>query len=99
MNLNNMGTGRKLINAVIEQGNLKTMGWTRQQQKELLDKQPNPHNVNTRKPWATQALNLENQDGLLGQTLLLNDNNDSQKQQGFNFHMKINRIDMPKCIH
>ena len=50
MNLNNLGTGRKLINAVIEQGNLKTMGWTRQQQKELLDKQPNPHNVNTRKP-------------------------------------------------
>lgn len=50
MNLNNMGTGRKLINQVLAQGNMKNMGWTRPQQKELLSKQPNPHNVNTRKP-------------------------------------------------
>ena len=50
MNLNNMGTGRKLIDMVIAQGNMKNMGWTRSQQKEMLDKQPNPHNVNTRKP-------------------------------------------------
>ena len=50
MNLNSMGSGRKLLNQIIDQGNTKVMGWTQPQQKELLEKQPNPHNVNTRKP-------------------------------------------------
>lgn len=44
-----MGTGRKLLNQIIDQGNNKTMGWSREQQKELLNKQPNSHNMNSRK--------------------------------------------------
>jgi hypothetical protein len=41
MDLNNMGAGKKLIGEIIKDGNIKTMGWTRQQQKELLNKQKN----------------------------------------------------------
>jgi hypothetical protein len=43
-NLNNIGQGRKLIDTVINQGKVKSMGWTKEQQSALLDRLPNPHN-------------------------------------------------------
>lgn len=48
MNLNRLGAGRKLIQQVVDQGNLKNMRWTRQQQLEALNNQKNPHTVKTR---------------------------------------------------
>lgn len=48
MNLNRLGAGRKLIQKVLDQGNLKNMRWTRQQQVEALNKQKNPHTPKTR---------------------------------------------------
>ena len=48
MNLNRMNAGKKLIDKVVEQGNVKNMSWTKQQQRELLNKQKNPHTVKTR---------------------------------------------------
>lgn len=48
MNLNNLGAGRKMIQKVMDQGNLKNMRWTRQQQVEALSKQKNPHSVKSR---------------------------------------------------
>ena len=48
MNLNNLGAGKKLIEHLTN-GNLRRLGWSKQQQREMLDKQPNPHNINTRK--------------------------------------------------
>lgn len=41
MDLNNMGAGKKLIQELIKSGNIHRMGWTRQQQKEMIDKQKN----------------------------------------------------------
>jgi hypothetical protein len=49
MNLNRLGAGRKLIQKVIDQGNLKNMRWTKQQQQEALNNQKNPHSVRSRK--------------------------------------------------
>lgn len=43
-----MGSGRKLIKQIIDQGNVKNMRWTKQQQQELLDKQKNPHNIKSK---------------------------------------------------
>jgi hypothetical protein len=48
MNLNRLGAGRKLIQKVIEQGNLKNMRWTKAQQLAALNTQKNPHSVNSR---------------------------------------------------
>jgi|APFre7841882654_1041346.scaffolds.fasta_scaffold75480_4 hypothetical protein len=48
MNLNNMGAGRKLLNQILMQGKLRTMGWSPQQQQETLAKQKNPHNPKSR---------------------------------------------------
>jgi hypothetical protein len=44
-----MGAGRKLIQKVIDQGNLKNMRWTKQQQTEALNTQKNPHSVRSRR--------------------------------------------------
>lgn len=48
MDLNRLGAGRKLIQKVMEQGNLKNMRWTKHQQKEALSKQKNPHTTKSR---------------------------------------------------
>ena len=48
MNLNRLGAGRKLIQKVVEQGNLKNMRWTKQQQQDALHTQKNPHSVKSR---------------------------------------------------
>ena len=48
MSLNRLGAGRKLIQKVMEQGNLKNMRWTRQQQSDALKKQKNSHTPNSR---------------------------------------------------
>lgn len=48
MDLNRLGAGRKLIQKVIEQGNLKNMRWTRQQQLDALSNQKNPHSPKSR---------------------------------------------------
>lgn len=48
MDLNRLGAGRKLIQKVIEQGNLKNMRWTRQQQVDALNNQKNPHSPKSR---------------------------------------------------
>lgn len=49
MNLNRLGAGRKLIQKVIDQGNLKNMRWTKQQQLDALNSQKNPHSVRSRR--------------------------------------------------
>lgn len=48
MNLNRMGAGRKLIQKVIDQGNIKNMRWTKQQQIDALNIHKNPHSVKSR---------------------------------------------------
>lgn len=48
MDLNNMGSGKKLIQQVIELGNIRKMGWTRQQQQEFINKQKNSQSPKTR---------------------------------------------------
>lgn len=48
MDLNRMGSGKKLIKEIMDQGNTKHMRWTKQQQKEHLDTQKNPHNIKSR---------------------------------------------------
>jgi hypothetical protein len=48
MNLNRLGSGRKLIDQISNKGNNRNMGWTYQQQQKLLDTQKNPHNPRTR---------------------------------------------------
>ena len=48
MNLNRLGAGRKLIQKVMDHGNVKNMRWTRQQQQEMLKTQKNPHSVRSR---------------------------------------------------
>ncbi len=48
MNLNRMGAGRKLIQKVIDQGNIKNMRWTKQQQVDALNTHKNPHSVKSR---------------------------------------------------
>jgi hypothetical protein len=48
MNLNRLGAGRKLIQKVVDHGNLKNMRWTKQQQADALNTQKNPHSVNSR---------------------------------------------------
>lgn len=49
MNLNRLGSGKKLINMLVNKGNIKNMGWTPQQQQKLLDNQKNVHNSASRK--------------------------------------------------
>lgn len=48
MDLNQPGSGKKLIQKVMKQGNLKNMRWTREQQREALKKQKNAHTPKTR---------------------------------------------------
>ena len=48
MNLNRLGAGRKLIQKVMDQGHLKNMRWTKQQQTEALHKQKNTHSPKSR---------------------------------------------------
>ena len=43
-----MGAGRKLIQKVIDQGNIKNMRWTKQQQQDALNGQKNPHSLKSR---------------------------------------------------
>ena len=44
-----MGAGKKLIAQLVKDGNIKRMGWTRQQQQEAANKQKNSQTPNTRK--------------------------------------------------
>lgn len=48
MDLNSMGAGKKLIAQLIKAGNIRRMGWTRQQQQENINKQKNSQTPNTR---------------------------------------------------
>jgi hypothetical protein len=48
MDLNNMGAGKKLIEQLVKAGNIKRMGWTREQQQELINKQKNSQTPKTR---------------------------------------------------
>lgn len=48
MDLNNMGAGKKLIAQLVNDGNIKRMGWTRPQQQEFINKQKNSQTPNTR---------------------------------------------------
>jgi hypothetical protein len=48
MNLNRMGAGRKLIQKIMDQGNIKNMRWTKQQQQASLNTQKNPHSTKSR---------------------------------------------------
>jgi hypothetical protein len=48
MNLNRLGAGRKLIQKVMDQGNIKNMRWTKQQQQDALNTQKNPHSTKSR---------------------------------------------------
>jgi hypothetical protein len=49
MNLNRLGSGINLIEKLTNQGLLRTMGWSKQQQQEFLEKQQNIHNIDSRK--------------------------------------------------
>lgn len=46
MDLNNLGAGKKFVDSVIKAGGLKKMGWSRQQQEEIRNKQPNSKKSN-----------------------------------------------------
>ena len=48
MNLNNSGTGRKLLTQLLKQGKSRLSGWTKSQQDDLASKQQNPHNIKSR---------------------------------------------------
>lgn len=48
MDLNSMGAGKKLIAQLIKNGNVKRMGWSRQQQQEYINKQKNSQTTKTR---------------------------------------------------
>jgi hypothetical protein len=48
MDLNNMGAGKKLIEQLIKAGNIRRMGWTRQQRQEMIDRQKNSQTPKTR---------------------------------------------------
>lgn len=48
MDLNNMGSGKQLIEQLIKDGNIKRMGWTSQQQQEAISKQKNSQDSRTR---------------------------------------------------
>jgi hypothetical protein len=48
MDLNNMGAGKKLIQRLVKDGNIKRMGWSREQQQELINKQKNSFSPKTR---------------------------------------------------
>ena len=43
MDLNRLGSGKKLIDEIIKQGNTSAMGWTQQQQQEKRNSRKNPH--------------------------------------------------------
>lgn len=46
MDLNNMGSGKKLIQELVNTGNIKRMGWSRQQQQAAINNQKNSKPVN-----------------------------------------------------
>jgi hypothetical protein len=48
MDLNSMGSGKKLIEQLVKNGNVRRMGWTRQQQQEAINKQKNSRPANPR---------------------------------------------------
>ncbi len=48
MNLNRLGSGKKLIQQIADQGLVKNMRWTRQQQKDAINQRKNPHTKKTR---------------------------------------------------
>lgn len=48
MDLNRIGSGKKLIKSLMDAGQLKTMNWSKKQQLEELRKHKNPHNAKTR---------------------------------------------------
>jgi hypothetical protein len=48
MDLNSMGAGKKLIAQLVKAGNLKRMGWSRQQQQQFINNQKNSHTPKTR---------------------------------------------------
>ena len=48
MDLNNMGAGKKLIAQLVKDGNINRMGWSRQQQQELINNQKNSQTPNTK---------------------------------------------------
>lgn len=48
MNLNRLDAGLKLIQEVIDQGNIRNMHWTKKQQDEDLKTRKNPHTPATR---------------------------------------------------
>ena len=48
MNLNRLGAGRKLIQQITEQGLVKNMRWTKQQQRDAINQRKNPHTPQTR---------------------------------------------------
>jgi hypothetical protein len=48
MDLNSMGAGKKLIQQLVKNGNIRRMGWSREQQQELINKQKNSQTPKTR---------------------------------------------------
>jgi hypothetical protein len=48
MDLNNMGAGKKLIQQLVKDGNIRRMGWSREQQQELINKQKNSQTPQSR---------------------------------------------------
>ena len=48
MDLNNMGAGKKFLEGLIKDGNIRRMGWSRQQQQEFSNKQKNSQTPKTR---------------------------------------------------
>lgn len=48
MNLNRLDAGLKLIQEVIDQGNIRNMRWTKQQQDEDMKTRKNPYTPATR---------------------------------------------------
>lgn len=48
MDLNSMGAGKKLIAQLVKDGNIKRMGWSRQQQQDNINKQKNSQTPKTR---------------------------------------------------
>lgn len=48
MDLNRLHAGKKLIKEIMDQGMLNRMGWSSEQQREMLQKRKNPHNIKSR---------------------------------------------------
>lgn len=43
-----MGAGKKLIQQLVKDGNIRRMGWSREQQQDLINKQKNSQTPKTR---------------------------------------------------